>query len=540
MEAQLSAKIDGRSMNNGEIIESVLENRKIDDVTHFLNPNANDMFPLNALKGIDDACDIINNCVDANGKFLVYFDLDVDGVSSGAIMTRYLRAMDANVDTYIGIGKAHGLKNLPINKLDGIDVLIIVDSIDSDVKLYERILNKDITIIVVDHHIIPQSLIQENVDITLVSCMNDYPNPALSGSAVAWKVVSYLDYLNLTDYAENLVDLAAVGLVADMMNLAEPENRYICYKGFNNLQNPAIRRIIGSYEFNSESISFSIAPLINACMRTNTNDIAMKMFISNDPDEISDLIELAKDSKDEQKEMVDSIYDTLLEQGNSQLDMKCKVFWIPEEYQGITGLLANKLLEVYQTPVLVVHPNDDNDLITGSMRAKGLDNFSAMINETQLALAYGHENAAGIECPADSFNQFITVINDNLKDIKFVEKIEADIELIPTQINVALIKQLNAINRISGIGCPPIKVLVRTNNYQVGTFTSKKHLKIIDESGLLIVKWNTNDWQTLGNNGEIIAIGTLSNPRYGKTSYMQLTVDEYLWSNKIIIHNKFA
>ena len=528
---QLTAKIDGRNMDNNEIVESILENRKIDNITHFLNPNVEDMFPLNALKGVDEACDIINNYVDANGKFLVYFDVDSDGVGSGAIMTRYLRTMGANVDTYIGYGKAHGLKSLPLDKLDGIDVLIIVDSIDTDPRLYERILDKDIIIIVLDHHIIPQSLIDANVDITLVSCMNDYPNTSLSGSAVTWKTVSYLDYINCTDYAKDLVDLAATGLVADMMNLSIPENRYICYAGFNNLKNPAIKKIIGSYEFNSESISFSIAPLINACMRTNTNDIAMQMFITDDDDKLSDLINIAKDAKDEQKDMVDSILDSLLEQGDSQQEMKCKVFWIPEEYQGITGLLANKLLEVYNTPVLVVHPNDDNDLITGSMRAKGIEDFSAMINETHLAAAYGHENSAGIECDVDSFNQFITVINEKLKDIEFETKIEADIELTPSQINTTLIKQLNAINRISGTGCPAIKVLIKTNDYEVSTFSSKKHLKIIDKTGLLLVKWNTNDWQTMSNTKEFIGVGTLSNPWYGRNTYMQLTLDEYTQQN---------
>ena len=126
-------------MDNNEIVESILENRKIDNITHFLNPNVEDMFPLNALKGVDEACDIINNYVDANGKFLVYFDVDADGISAGSIMTRYLRTMGANVDTYIGYGKAHGLKSLPLDKLDGIDVLIIVDSIDTDPRLYERI-----------------------------------------------------------------------------------------------------------------------------------------------------------------------------------------------------------------------------------------------------------------------------------------------------------------------------------------------------------------------------------------------------------------
>ena len=86
-------------------------------------------------------------------------------------------------------------------------------------------------------------------------------------------------------------------------------------------------------------------------------------------------------------------------------------------------------------------------------------------------------------------------------------------------------------NKISGTGCPPIKVLVRTDDYEVSTFSTKKHLKVIDESGLLIVKWNCMDWQTLDNNGEIVAVGVLANPFYGRNKFLQLTIDEYTQQN---------
>jgi hypothetical protein len=94
------------------------------------------------------------------------------------------------------------------------------------------------------------------------------------------------------------------------------------------------------------------------------------------------------------------------------------------------------------------------------------------------------------------------------------------------------VKQLNAINRISGEGFPPVKVLVRTNDYEVSTFSTKKHLKIIDnETGIIIVKWNCMDWQTLGNEGEIAAVGVLANPFYGRNKFLQLTIDEYTQQN---------
>ena len=130
------------------------------------------------------------------------------------------------------------------------------------------------------------------------------------------------------------------------------------------------------------------------------------------------------------------------------------------------------------------------------------------------------------------WEKFKEVIEEELKDVEFSVNIEADIELAPSQINENLVKQLNAINRISGEGFPPVKVLIRTDDYEVSTFSTKKHLKIIDnETGVIIVKWNCMDWQTLGNDGEIVAVGVLANPIYGRKKFLQLTIDEYTQQN---------
>jgi single-stranded DNA-specific DHH superfamily exonuclease len=161
----------------------------------------------------------------------------------------------------------------------------------------------------------------------------------------------------------------------------------------------------------------------------------------------------------------------------------------------------------------------------------GTENFLEVANGTRLCLCQGHPNAAGAFIDIDKFEQFKEVIEEELKDVEFSVNIEADIELAPSQINENLVKQLNAINRISGEGFPPVTVLVRTDDYDVTTFSTKKHLKVIDESGLLIVKWNCLDYQTMKNDKQLVAVGTLSVPYYGRVKYLQLTIDEYTQQN---------
>ena len=524
----LQAKIDGRKMEDDlEIIDAILEERGIQDSDSFLHPTEDALVPFEKLKNIDKAYDIITKTINNNGNILVYFDQDNDGICAGTIATKYLEAIGANVKTYIGQGKAHGLESLPLDELKDIDTLIIVDSINDDIKLYEAIINLGITVLICDHHIIPESLKNTDLNITLVSCMDDYPNPSLSGSAVVWKTMAYIDFMNCTDFADDLIDLAATGIVSDMMDLSITENRYICYKGFSNLVNLALKQIVGSYMFNAESVAYSVSPLINSCMRTNNNNIAMKMFLEEDEDELKSLIKEAKQAKEQQKKMVDDVIGSLMEQLDGQLDKKCKVFFIPSEYRTLSGLLGNRILSQVHSPLLVVHRTEDN-IICGSMRAEGIADFAAMINETGLAEAKGHELASGFECDEELFEDFLGAIEEKLKDIEFSTVTEADVLLKPHQITETLTRQLLSINRISGSGFKPITVMVQTDNYEVSFMSQGKHSKFIDnDSGLLLVSWNDETWRSAPTNKRLCGIGTISKVHYGRNDFLQLTMNDY-------------
>ena len=528
----LQAKIDGRNMEDDfEIIEAILDRRGIEDISDFLKPTEDDMIPFEELKGLDDAYRIIDDAITMGEKFLVLADVDADGCSSNAIITRYLRKCGADVECVINDGKKHGAEDFDLKLLDGVDVMIIVDSLNNDPSVYKRILDTGVKLVVFDHHLPEQRLFDANLDFVLVSSAKDYPNEFLSGAGVCLKFVQYCDYQNLTDYSDDLWVYGAIGLIADMSDMSIPENRYIAYRGLAQFRNPMVQKMVGNYTFDSQSVSFSIGPLVNAAMRMHQNEKAMNVFLAEDEDEIDELVKDLKNCREEQNKVVADLLDGLLEQGESQLNRKCMFFMLDNDTDAeITGLIGNKLLAMYQRPLFILKMRDDQ--YAGSMRSVGTENFLEIANGTNLCLCQGHPNAAGAFIDVDKFEQFKETIEEKLKDIEFSINIEADIELSPWQINENLIKQLNAINRISGTGFAPIKVLIRTNDYEVSTFSTKKHLKIIDnETGVIIVKWNCMDWQTLGNDGEIVAVGVLANPIYGRNKFLQLTVDEYTQQN---------
>lgn len=528
MEKVLTAKLDGRQMEDDfEIIDAILEARGIEDVGAFLKPTEDDLIPFEELKGVEEAAQVIIDAIDNDETFCIYFDNDLDGTTAGSIAYRYLKNYTDNVYTYIADGKMHGLEGLPLDVLGGVDVLWIVDSINKQPELYQAILDQHTKIVITDHHKIPQSLIDSDLDIRLVSSANDYSNPDLTGAGVTWRLCNVIDYLTLNDYSEELYDLCCAGIIGDMGSLDSKENRYLCHKGLTTLRNPAIKKLIGSYFFDAQSVQFSVAPAINSLVRLNNNEAAMRIFMTDDENEIDELVKSTKDSKTEQNSMVDDIIDDLLAQGEAQSDKKCKVFWITEEYKNLSGLLGNRLLSIYSTPLLVVRVNED--LITGSMRACGLQDFAAMVNETSLASCDGHELAAGFQCKKELFEQFLEVIEEKLSTIEFKTEIEADIEIEPSQITDNLIKQLGALNRISGSGFKPITVLVRSNNYTVGFMSQGKHLKITDnETGMIFVKWNDGSYKDIPVDGEIVGVGTISTAYYGRTRYTQCVMNDYI------------
>lgn len=514
---------DGRNMSAGEIVTKIFEQRNV-DMDNFFTPQEDDFIELESFKNIDKAANIVIEGIDRGKSFLVYFDVDCDGCSSGSIMTRYLQNYTNKVDTYINKGKNHGVKEYNISDCKA-DVVIIVDSLN-DFSEYEKFLNVGKQVVILDHHEIPtKDLDKYNADnIALVSSCNDYPNPDLSGSGVVWKFCKYLDYLTLNDYSDSLVDLAACGIIADMMNTLSPENRYICNLGFNNLTNLAMKKINGGRRFNSQSISFGIAPLVNAAQRMKLNETAMRLFLTDDEQEVKTLIKTLQNAKEEQNTIVNQLLPSIEKQAERQKDNKA-LFVLIDTDADISGLLGNRLIEQYQKPVFVLRKYDD--YYAGSARGCGVDNLMAMSESTGLVKCGGHPNAFGISVDKDKARKFTDELSVALQDIEFVNKRYADVQISIDQVDNTLIDNFKAVNRISGEGFEPLTVMIKgITDYEVQTMSGGKHLKL--NVGTLLIKWNFNgDWNEFDGR-PISVIGRLDSGYFGKTFYQQVIIDDYV------------
>lgn len=532
-------KFNGRNTPARSIVNEILQNRGIsaDNANSFLNPSEYWMHPGDALRNIHHAAGMVihSRCP------LIYADTDTDGCSAAAIMIRwfkeYLDVFFPDIPYldplyYINRGKDHGIQDyfeLPFGY--PIDTVIIVDSINDDPKYYLELLDKGLNVIVLDHHVVPEAIKQINhPQFALVSSAWDYPNPALSGSGVVWKFCRYLDHLLGCDIAEQFADLATCGIIADICSVGSDsmENRAICNKGFNTPINSAILHICGKNEFNSTIISLGLAPLINAANRMDNNGLALKLFLVDDKHEIEDILKELENLKKQQKAIVESLLPALLKSGEKQTTL-CKYFFI-EGNNTLSGLLATKLCEFFGKPCLVLH--DCGDSYKGSMRAKGVEDFSAILNESGYAECRGHENSAGVIIPKDMFSSLCDYIDKQLASCTFIDGYQIDVELDRSQITPFLMSEFKNIDRISGANFKPIKVCIdNVRNYNLKELSKGQHLSV-ETSDMKFLAWNFKDWDKADRNACFSAIGSLSENKFmGRTSN-QLIIEDFNFSRQ--------
>ena len=515
---RFNTHLDERGKYTQEIIEDIFASRNIAHPKTFMNPTKRHLLPLDSLPNVDKAYRTIFDGIGKGKRFTVLFDCDLDGVSSGTIITRYLRQFGANINTVINPKKLHGVHD--INALRDCEILIIVDSLDGTINNYRKLKDLGIEIIVMDHHAVNPEIPYDDV-VTLVTSQTTYKNHELSGAGVVWKCCKYFDSQEGTDYADAYVDLAACGLVGDMVSMAVMENRYIVKQGISNLNNLAVKKILKSYEFNATAISFSVAPIINASMRVNYNQYAMEAFLCDDPKQMRGLMKALRSGRELQDEEVQRIMPDVMKQCEEQIDRKMMTIIIKSEY-GISGLIGNKLLPIYKRPILILQ--EEKDFYRGSMRAMGTDDFRKFLNDSGLASAEGHELASGIKIERENLKPLLDYVEDNFVIDVGEITVDADIQLGLEDLSLDLYDEIHKIDMVSGSGFTPITAYVEgVKNYDISTLSNGKHL-VITPAGdnVQFVYWNKGDLEEeyldhalYGD--ELRLVGTISKSFYPHT-----------------------
>lgn len=204
---------------NFSTIQQILYNRGINQnqILHYMNLSDQDINSPSLLgeEKLKEALAHILTAVTFNKKALIIVDCDCDGYTSAALLINYLNNLfpiwvENCLDWYMHEGKQHGLNDCMDYILQNDYFLIICpDSSSNDYKEHETLKNKNIDVIILDHHLADH--ISEHA-IVINNQLSDYPNKELSGVGVVWQFCRFIDSIIETNYSNNFLDLVALGL----------------------------------------------------------------------------------------------------------------------------------------------------------------------------------------------------------------------------------------------------------------------------------------------------------------------------------------
>lgn len=447
--------------SNKSIVEQILNNRGIQDIQTYLNPNDSVIYNPNLINNMQQGVEMLFRHL---GKDLIYLivDDDDDGFTSAAIFLNYLykivpSIVEANIIYDFHPRKAHGiwLDQIPQET----KLVIALDSSSNEYDIHEQLFNKGIDVLVIDHHkadkVSPFACVINNQ-------LCDYPTKSLSGAGMVYKFCKYIDNLLNLDYADNFLDLVSLGLTGDVMSLRDLETSYLTRKGLENIQNPFMREMVekNSYQLGTDitsiGVAFYIVPYINAVARLGTKEEKKILFeamlnwkaLNQIPSTkrgckgqmeaiVTQAVRMSNNIKNHQNKIRDENIEIISNQIEEKDLLKNKILIIqstPEEpiNRSISGLIANRLVSEYQRPVIILNEYNIDNKITweGSARGyeksqlKDLQTFEQKSN--LINWAQGHANAHGLSISDENLSKFIDYCNQELKNVEFTPDYRVD------------------------------------------------------------------------------------------------------------------
>ena len=528
-----------------ELIAKILVNRGYDTVeaaNAFLRPELSSLHDPFLLHDMDKAIERLMQAIDSGQKIIVYGDYDVDGMTSTAIMTWALELMGANVDYFVpsrfSDGYGPNLANYQKLAAEGMQLLVTVDNGVSGKDEIAWLMAQGIDVIVTDHHELPEELPVATAIVHPRHPEGSYPFGGLSGAGVAFKVVSAL----LEEPADEVLDLAALGTVADVMSLTD-ENRIIVKQGLESLKldpRPGVAALLAAAgtqlsDIDSSTIGFTIAPRLNALGRLENATTGVQLLLMDEPEEAKPLADHVNALNQERQQLVTKITTAAQEQATQLSEDPVLVVAGENWHEGVLGIVASKLVEQTGKPTIVLNVNGDE--MKGSGRSvAAFDLFTALDGHRDLMTTFGgHASAAGMTVPTNNLTALRAALRDEAAQQQLATAQKADMQ-IATTVTAADFTKENFDNlqvlAPFGEGNPePLFMLDLRGVNQVKTMSEGKHLRFIaqtdtDQLPVVAFGWGNQASALAGHFSSLQIVGTMSQNSYrGNISYQLMLRD---------------
>ena len=497
----------------GPEVARLLFERGIQDqesLKKFLEPSLEDLHDPYLLHDMDKAVERIRQAIEEGENILIYGDYDADGMTSASIVKESLEQLGAECRVYLpnrftdGYGPNASVYKYFIEQ-EGISLIVTVDNGVAGHEAIELAQSMGVDVIVTDHHSMPETLPDAYAIVHPEHPDADYPFKYLAGCGVAFKLACAL----LEEVQVELLDLVAIGTIADMVSLTD-ENRILVQYGLEMLghtQRIGLQEMmdmagIAANEVTEETVGFQIAPRLNALGRLDDPNPAIDLLTGFDDEEAHEIALMIHQKNEERKEIVQSIY----EEAKTMVDPEKKVQVLAKEgwNPGVLGIVAGRLLEELGQTVIVLNIEDGR--AKGSARSvEAVDIFEALDPHRDLFIAFGgHAGAAGMTLEVEKLSDLSQVLEDYVRekgaDATDKNKLNLDEELDLETLSLETVKNFE---RLAPFGMDNQKPVFYIKDFQVesartmGAGNAHLKLKIFKgEASFEVVAFGQGRWAT--------------------------------------------
>lgn len=557
--------IEDSNTQEKSLIKRLLYSRGIkteEEINEFLNPLQMHLTSPNVFTDMEKVVNRLSDAIENNEVIVIYGDFDADGVTSTSILYKTLKHLNANVHYFIPDreNEGHGFDNKALIKLMTTvkpRVIISVDCGISDVNAVKFINSfKIIDVIITDHHEAPEVLPEayaiinpkapNSLDENLSAKQIEYLT-YLAGCGVAFKVAqALLTKYNKPEFINNILPFVAVGTVADVVPLLG-ENRYFVTKGLELIskgKHEGLKLLLegAGYDITNgvtaENIAFGVAPRINASGRLDTVDAALKVLISENPQEVVMAVSTLNE--------FNKIRQTLCQDTFLQADKMVQkegnrnpaiVLYSEDWHIGIIGIVASKLVEKYYKPVFLMAYVKDKDQFRCSARSiDGVPLYDVLAANSELFDGFGgHKLAAGLSFTGQNtpFEIVKKALNQTVKEYTSTKELKpyvnVDMIIEPKDVTVDLVEEISKLEPFGASNRSPIFAM---NNLKVSQKrlmgSDNSHLRLNISSGaddFTAIWWKKGDVTLKSGDLLDVAFHPQINEFNGNTS-VQLIIDD--------------
>ncbi len=469
-----------------ETVAKLIVNRDVieeDDIKSFLNPCYENLHNPREMKDLVNGVMIMKQKIEQGKKIMVVGDYDVDGVISLFLLYSALKRCNADVvyDIPDRIKDGYGINKNIIDKAKDLDVDTII-TCDNGIAAIESIkYGKELgmTIIVTDHHDIPfiekedgkREFIKSQADAIINPKQKDckYKFKSLCGAGVAFKFIEVLyEEMGIEkSEAYKFIGFTAIATVCDVVDLVD-ENRIFVKNGLkliNQTTNLGLIELIkvtgiADKEITTYHLGFVIGPCINASGRLDNAKEGVKLLLSDNATDASKLATELHELNTQRKDMTHEGIDAAIEyiENNKMSNDKVLVIYTPETHESIVGIVAGRIRERYNVPVIVITRAKHG--VKGSGRSIEGYNMFEELNKCKelLGLFGGHPMAAGLSLEESNIEPLRKKLNaiSTLTDEDIIAKICIDMQLPLEKIDFSLINDLSILEPFGKANPKPV------------------------------------------------------------------------------------